>query len=83
MNTERSAVVRPVGWHNWDFPDREKTSRYAEFNSTGPGANPVARVKWARQLTKKEATSITLKKVLSGFDGWDPKTGKTNKSRKY
>lgn len=82
LNTEMSAVVRPVGWHNWDFPDREKTSRYAEFNSTGPGANPAARVKWARQLTKKEAKSITLKKVLSGFDGWDPKTGKTNKSRK-
>jgi pectinesterase len=82
LNTEMSAVVRPVGWHNWDFPDREKTSRYAEFNSTGPGANPSARVKWARQLTKRQAKHITLKKVLGGFDGWDPKTGKTVKSGK-
>ena len=77
LNTEMSAVVRPVGWHNWDFPDREKTSRYAEFNSSGPGANPAARVKWARQLTRKEAKAITLKTVLGGVDGWDPKTGKT------
>ena len=82
LNTEMSAVVRPAGWHNWDFPDREKTSRYAEFNSSGPGANPSARVKWARQLTRSQAKNITLKKVLGGFDGWDPKTGKTQKNRK-
>ncbi|HXM34699.1 MAG TPA: pectinesterase family protein [Pyrinomonadaceae bacterium] len=79
LNTEMSAVVRPVGWHNWDFPDREKTSRYAEFNSTGPGANPSGRVKWVRQLSKSQAKKITLKEVLRGFDGWDPKTGKTHK----
>jgi len=80
LNTEMAAVVRPVGWHNWDFPDREKTSRYAEFNSTGPGAKLAARVKWAHQLTQKEAKTITLKKVLGGFDRWDPKTGKTHKT---
>jgi pectinesterase len=68
--------VRPVGWHNWNLPDREKTARYAEFNSTGPGANPTTRVKWARQLTKAEAKQITLKKVLGGVDGWNPKTGR-------
>lgn len=79
LNTEMSSVVRPVGWHNWDFPDREKTSRYAEFNSTGAGANPSARVKWARQLSKAEARGITLEKVLGGVDGWNPKTGKTAK----
>ena len=42
LNTEMSDVVRPVGWHNWDKPDREKTSRYAEFKSTGPGAQKEA-----------------------------------------
>ena len=31
LNTEMSEVVRPVGWHNWNFPEREKTARYAEF----------------------------------------------------
>ena len=73
LNTEMSDVVRPAGWHNWNFPDREKTSRYAEFNSTGSGANPRTRVLWSRQLTKAEARSITLQKVLGGTDGWNPR----------
>lgn len=77
LNTEMSDVVRPVGWHNWDLPNREKTSRYSEYNSTGAGADVKARVAWSKQLTKKDAETITLKKVVSGADGWDPlKQGK-------
>ena len=76
MNTEMSDVVRPAGWHNWGQPDREKTSRYAEYNSIGPGANPQARVPWARQLTEKETEEITVEKVLGGLDEWNPVTGK-------
>jgi len=76
LNTEMSEVVLPAGWDNWRQPHREKTSRYAEYNSTGPGANPRARVPWARQLTEAEAKKITLEKVLGGADGWDPKIGK-------
>jgi pectinesterase len=76
LNTEMSEVVRPEGWHNWNFPEREKTARYSEFNSTGPGANPRMRVAWAHQLSKAEARAIIPEKVLSGTDGWNPKTGK-------
>jgi len=76
LNTSMSEVVRPAGWHNWNFPEREKTVRYAEFNSSGPGANPGRRVAWAHSLTKNEAKRITLEKVLGGPDGWDPGTGK-------
>jgi pectinesterase len=72
LNTEMSDVVRPEGWQNWNLPAREKTARYAEFNSTGPGANIKARVPWSRQLTKSQAKEITVKKMLSGSDGWDP-----------
>jgi pectinesterase len=75
LNTEMSEVVRPEGWNNWSQPDREKTSRYAEFRSTGPGANTGARVKWARKLSEAEAKAITLEKVLGGLDRWNPKTG--------
>ena len=72
LNTEMSDVVRPEGWQNWNLPAREKTSRYAEFNSSGPGANPKARVGWSKQLTSSEAKAITVKKVLGGVDGWKP-----------
>ena len=72
LNTELPAAVRPAGWHNWDRPEREQTARYAEQGSSGPGANPSARVKWARQLSDAEAAAITPEKVLAGSDGWKP-----------
>jgi pectinesterase len=78
LDTEMSAVVRPAGWHNWNFPDREKTARYAEFNSTGPGADPHARVSWSRQFSKAEAGAITVEKVLRGTDGWNPRTDRVS-----
>jgi pectinesterase len=72
LNTEMSDVVRPEGWNNWGKREAEKTTRYAEFNSSGPGANPKARAPWAEQLTADKAKTITVKKVLGGADGWDP-----------
>jgi pectinesterase len=72
MNTEMSEVVRPVGWHNWNKPAREKTSRYAEYKSLGAGAQTAARVTWSRQLSATEARTITVTKVLAGGDRWNP-----------
>ena len=72
LNTTMSDVIRPVGWFNWDDPAREKTARYAEFNSTGPGANPAARVTWSKQLSAAEAAKITVETVLGGADNWNP-----------
>jgi len=74
LNTEMSEAVRPAGWQNWDLPAREKTARYSEFNSTGPGASPKTRVPWSHQLTKTQAKRITAKSVLAGIDGWNPST---------
>jgi pectinesterase len=73
LNTEMSEVVRPAGWHNWTGPEREKTARYAEFNSGGPGAQTQARVAWARQLTQAEANAISLEKVLGAGGDWNSK----------
>ena len=81
VDTEMSEVVRPEGWHNWNFPEREKTVRYAEYGSTGAGANASSRVKWARALTKAEARSMTPERVLAGADGWNPKNGSTRTKR--
>jgi alpha-L-fucosidase 2 len=66
------ASVRPEGWHNWGYAEREKTARYAEHKSAGAGANAGARATWAKQLTTVEAKRITAANVLAGQDGWNP-----------
>ena len=72
LNTEMSGVVRPQGWFDWKKPEAHTATRYAEYNSTGDGANPAERADWIRQLSKSEADKITLDAVLGGTDGWDP-----------
>jgi pectinesterase len=72
LRCELPAQVRPEGWNNWGNPTNELTARYAEYQSTGAGANPAQRVKWARQLTKAEADKITIQSVLGGNDSWSP-----------
>jgi pectinesterase len=75
LNTEMPDAILPAGWNNWNEPAREKTVRYAEYRSTGPGAGTSARVPWARQLNDAEAAEFAVEKVLAGLDGWNPKTG--------
>ncbi len=72
LRTEMSGVVRVEGWHNWNKPEAEKTARYAEFASTGPGAAPASRVPWARQLTEAETAALSPEQVLGGNDHWNP-----------
>jgi pectinesterase len=72
ISTDMSNVVRSEGWHNWDQPEREYTSRYCEFGSTGDGAKPAERVRWAKELTEESAPIFTVENVLAGFDGWNP-----------
>jgi pectinesterase len=72
INCEMGQHIKPEGWNNWGKADNEKTARYAEYNTTGPGANPDKRYKWTKQLTKEEADGITVDAVLSGDDHWNP-----------
>jgi pectin methylesterase-like acyl-CoA thioesterase len=74
MNTEMGAHITPAGWSAWKGSptDRLKTATYAEFNSSGPGANPKAREPDSKQLTKEEAKKYETKVYLAGTDGWDP-----------
>ena len=50
LNTEMSNNVRPVGWNNWNDPAKEKTARYAEYASTGPGGERGSRVAWGAPI---------------------------------
>jgi pectinesterase len=69
--TEMGAHIVPAGWENWGKASNEATAYYAEFGSTGPGANPQGRVAWARQLTAKEAKRYTLKTIFAGPTNWE------------
>lgn len=68
LNTELSAGILAAGWDNWRDPAKEKTARFAEFHSTGPGANPTARVAWSRQLDRAAAAEITPEAVFGMAD---------------
>ena len=57
--------VKPEGWDNWRDPARQKTAWFAEYKSSGPGANPRARVAWSRQLTTPEASLFSRERFLS------------------
>jgi pectinesterase len=72
LNCDLSDVVNPQGWFDWKKPQAHQTARYAEYASTGPGANPAGRPDWTRQLTPADAEKITVAKVLGGEDHWDP-----------
>ncbi|GCC50079.1 pectinesterase [Chryseotalea sanaruensis] len=64
INCQLDRLIKPEGWHNWNKPDAEKTSFYAEFNSKGEGANNKERVLWAHQLKEEDLIDYTLNKVL-------------------
>jgi pectinesterase len=76
LNSRMSAVIRPAGWHNWNQPEREKTSQFAEWGNTGPGADLSARVAWSKRLSNADASEITEAHVLGAPDGWAPAKGR-------
>ena len=67
--------IVPEGWHNWSRPEREKTAFYAEYRSSGPGANPGERVAWTRQLSDEEAAAYSLENIFRQCSNWEPVTG--------
>src|SRR5439155_15403185 len=72
IHCELGPLIKPAGWDNWRDPAREKTARFAEYQSIGPGANPNARVQWSHQLTPDEAAKYTLQNIFAGSDRWTP-----------
>jgi pectinesterase len=72
IGTQMTDVIRPVGWHNWNKPDAEKTSRYAEYASSGAGADLAVRAPWATTSPGPAPEGFTPAHVLGGSDHWDP-----------
>ncbi len=77
INSEFGDHILPEGWDPWHgdemFPDKQKTTFYAEYNNFGPGAETSKRLKWSKQLSKKEAKKYTVSNIFKHKDSWNPK----------
>ncbi len=63
IDCELGAHITAAGWELWSNKEQPETTYYAEYGSTGPGANPMGRVKWSKQLTDEEAKALVEKYV--------------------
>lgn len=70
MNCELGKHIVGAGWDNWRNAENEKTARYAEYKNSGEGATRDARVKWAKQLSDKEAEKITISDCYNMSKAW-------------
>ena len=70
LNSWMPPQIAPEGWHEWEHDGNPSlpTSFYAEYKSTGPGANPAR-----PQLSDAEAKQFGLETF---FDGWNPMGGR-------
>lgn len=69
IGCELPAAIRAEGWHNWRDPARERTSFYAEYRCTGPGADRRGRVGWSHSLTDEEAAEYVPEKIFAKKTG--------------
>ena len=72
INCIMDAHIKSEGWHNWGKADAEKQSFFAEYNSTGEGADAPNRVNFSHQLTDTQALTYSRSLVLAGEDQWQP-----------
>jgi len=74
LNAQIDAPVIPAGWTEWARFGQPTlpTAFYAEYGSTGPGANPKDRERYSHQLTSTEAEQWSPRRFLAGKDEWNP-----------
>ena len=66
IDCEIGSHILAEGWNNWGRPSTENTVFYAEYNTTGTGANQTKRVKWSKSLTKTEALTYSKSEIFAG-----------------
>jgi polygalacturonase len=78
LEAQIDAPVIAAGWTEWARFGKPSlpTAYYAEYRSTGPGANPEARESYSHQLTAAEADQWRANRFLAGKDGFQPALGK-------
>lgn len=58
INCELGKHISPAGWDNWGKASNEQTVNYAEYNSKGPGANPLRHPHRPRRQRRLESAPI-------------------------
>jgi pectin methylesterase-like acyl-CoA thioesterase len=66
--------IEPAGWREWSpgTTHRLETAFYAEYESSGPGANVAVRDPHSHQLTAAQAKLYDTARFLAGSDHWNP-----------
>src|SRR5581483_11243092 len=66
LNTWMDAHIVPQGWREWHPGETDSlpTATYAEFQSSGPGADPSKRETHAGQLTPQQAAPFEPENFL-------------------
>lgn len=74
LNTEMGSHIDPAGWREWHPGETHSmdTVYYAEYNSTGPGAQRGQRDPHTHFLTPEQAEQFAPSVFLRGKDNWDP-----------
>jgi pectin methylesterase-like acyl-CoA thioesterase len=74
LDCDMGAHIDLAGWREWHPGETHSlnTAFYAEYNSTGPGAAPAARVPESHQLSKADAAQFETARFLAGPDKWNP-----------
>jgi polygalacturonase len=74
LNTEMGNFIDPAGWREWHPGESHsiETVFYAEYNSTGPGAQTAERDPHTHFLTPQQAGQYEPSVFLRGSDSWDP-----------
>lgn len=70
LNCYLGEHIHPEGFHDWNKPDARNTCLYAEYNSTGPGADNGrgVRADFVRSLSEEESLHYSRDKVLQNFN---------------
>ena len=74
IDTEMGDHIQPAGWREWHPGETHSldTAYYAEFNSTGPGAQHDQRDPHTHFLTPEQEKQFEPPVFLRGSDNWDP-----------
>ena len=82
LNTWMGSHIVPAGWREWHPGETDSlaSASYAEFQSSGPGADSSKREPHAGQLTPQQAEKFEPENFLRGSDGWNPVAALEGKS---